>query len=49
MAAEDRPSPGVYFGNAAGTVFASNDNGGTWRVIADGLPGVRSIKIAYVS
>lgn len=47
MATDNRTPGGVYFGNKAGSVFASNDAGGTYSEIASGLPAVRSIKIAY--
>jgi photosystem II stability/assembly factor-like uncharacterized protein len=48
MATDNRPQTGVYFGTRDGDVFASIDDGDSWRRIASGLPGVRSVKIAYV-
>jgi photosystem II stability/assembly factor-like uncharacterized protein len=47
LATDNRESTGVYFGTRDGTLFASTDGGDTWQVLADDLPGVRSVKVAY--
>lgn len=39
---------GVYFGTRSGKVFASADEGDSWREILDGLPPVISVKAAIV-
>ncbi|MGH2688516.1 MAG: WD40/YVTN/BNR-like repeat-containing protein, partial [Actinomycetota bacterium] len=38
--------PVVVFGTDEGSVFLSEDGGATWRVLADGLPAVRSVGVA---
>jgi len=35
----------VAFGGADGIVYGSEDAGGTWRVLADGLPPVSAVAI----
>jgi photosystem II stability/assembly factor-like uncharacterized protein len=34
---------GIYFGTSTGQVFASTDEGASWRQLAD-LPGIASIE-----
>jgi hypothetical protein len=36
--------PGVYFGARDDAVFASVDS---WQLLADDLPGLRPVKVAY--
>lgn len=44
--ATDRRSPaGVYFGTNSGSVFASPDEGETWREVARHLPTVLSVEV----
>ncbi|HVN29414.1 MAG TPA: hypothetical protein VMT64_13045 [Candidatus Binataceae bacterium] len=40
---------GLYFGTRGGTLFASNDEGESWRSIADWLPAVLCVKAAVVA
>jgi hypothetical protein len=40
---------GVYFGTSTGQVFASADEGESWRLIADFLPPVWSVDVAIVA
>lgn len=47
MATDNRTPGGVYFGNNAGSVFASIDAATSFTEIASNLPAVRSIEIAY--
>jgi len=39
---------GVYFGTRSGKLYGSPDEGGTWRLILDGLPPVVCVKAAVV-
>jgi hypothetical protein len=39
---------GVYFGTRSGKLFASRDEGKSWRLVADGLPPVVCVKTAVV-
>ncbi len=40
---------GVYFGNRNGEVFASRDEGETWQLLADHLPGVICTRAAVLA
>jgi photosystem II stability/assembly factor-like uncharacterized protein len=40
--------PGVYFGTSTGQVFASADEGESWRELASYLPGIASVEVAIV-
>ena len=45
----DRLDPaGVYFGTSSGALFASNDEGASWRRIAEDLPGIWSVDAVVV-
>ncbi len=44
--AED--SPGLYFGTSTGQVYASADEGESWREIAAYLPAISSVEVAVV-
>ncbi|MHA6346760.1 exo-alpha-sialidase [Roseivivax sp. CAU 1761] len=44
MATDRAASAGVYFGTNSGSVFASADEGGSWREIARHLPTVLSVE-----
>jgi photosystem II stability/assembly factor-like uncharacterized protein len=47
--ATDRMEPaGVYFGTSSGMVFASADEGESWRCIAQHLPAVLSVETLAV-
>lgn len=39
---------GVYFGTSTGQLFASADEGGHWRLVADFLPPIWSVEAALV-
>jgi photosystem II stability/assembly factor-like uncharacterized protein len=41
--------PGLYFGTSTGHVFASADEGETWREIAGYLPAVSSVEVAVLA
>ncbi|MGI9076714.1 MAG: WD40/YVTN/BNR-like repeat-containing protein [Gemmatimonadaceae bacterium] len=48
--AVDRSDPaGVYFGTRSGKVFASNDEGENWQLVADTLPPVVCVKTGMIS
>ncbi|WP_136625368.1 WD40/YVTN/BNR-like repeat-containing protein [Dictyobacter kobayashii] len=40
---------GVYVGTNTGQLFASNDRGDNWQLIADYLPTIYSVKATYLS
>jgi photosystem II stability/assembly factor-like uncharacterized protein len=40
------PESGVYFGTSAGVAYCSTDRGESWQVLADGLAGVRCVRVA---
>ena len=48
MAIDTHEAPGVYFGTSTGQLFASADEGQSWREIASYLPGIASVEVAVV-
>ena len=48
MAADSLKPAGIYFGTRSGRVFASNNDGDSWKQIGEGLPPVTSVKAAVV-
>ncbi|MCL6624661.1 MAG: hypothetical protein K6T17_08625, partial [Fimbriimonadales bacterium] len=46
MSADRLEPAGVYFGTTGGALFASRDEGETWRVLANFLPPVLSVSCA---
>ena len=48
MAIDSHEVPGVYFGTSTGQLFASADEGESWREIASYLPGIASVEVAIV-
>ena len=48
MAIDRHDVPGLYFGTSTGQVFASTDEGESWREIASYLPPVWSVEVAVV-
>ena len=48
MAIDTYEVPGVYFGTSTGQLFASADEGESWREIASYLPGIASVEVAIV-
>jgi photosystem II stability/assembly factor-like uncharacterized protein len=49
MAIDAYESPGVYFGTSTGQLFASADEGESWREIASYLPAITSVEVAEVT
>jgi hypothetical protein len=48
MCTDDADPAGVYFGNRNGEVFASADDGDSWRQLASHLPDVLCVRAAVV-
>ena len=48
MATDTLPAAGVYFGTTGGNVFASSDDGESYREIAAYLPRISSIETAVI-
>jgi hypothetical protein len=47
--ATDRLEPaGVYFGTGSGDLYASADEGDSWTVVAEHLPGIHSVETLVV-
>lgn len=47
--ATDRHDPaGVYFGTSTGQLFGSADEGRSWRLLADFLPGISSVEVVQL-
>ena len=40
---------GVYFGTRSGKLFASSDEGASWRALAEGLPPIVCVKAVVVA
>jgi len=39
---------GIYFGTRNGKLYASKDNGGSWRLAADDLPPITCVRAAVL-
>ena len=48
MAIDSLPAPGLYVGTSTGQLFASADEGDSWREIAGYLPGISSVEVAVL-
>ena len=48
MAIDTLDAPGLSFGTTTGQVFASTDEGGTWKEIASYLPAIASVEVAVI-
>lgn len=48
MATDRMEKPGVYFGTGGGALFASNDEGETWREIEAHMPAILSVETLTV-
>jgi hypothetical protein len=48
MTADELDSPGLYFGTSTGQIFASTDDGDSWREIVSYLPPVWSVEVAVI-
>jgi hypothetical protein len=46
MTVDDRDPVGVYFGTTSGEIYASRDEGETWRCVAAHLPEIYSVEAA---
>jgi hypothetical protein len=46
MCSDDRPRTGLYFGTTGGEVWASSNEGESWRAIAAHLPEIYSVNYA---
>ncbi len=44
MAVDSHDTAGVYFGTSTGQLFGSRDEGRSWRLLADFLPGISSVE-----
>jgi photosystem II stability/assembly factor-like uncharacterized protein len=49
MSIDAHDAPGLYFGTSTGQVFASPDEGDSWREIASYLPAIASVEVAVLS
>jgi photosystem II stability/assembly factor-like uncharacterized protein len=48
MCTDDAYPAGIYFGSRSGEVYASNDEGESWHLVADHLPDVLCVRAATV-
>ena len=48
LCTDDADPAGVYFGNRNGEVFASADDGDSWRQLASHLPDVLCVRAAVI-
>jgi photosystem II stability/assembly factor-like uncharacterized protein len=48
MAIDNYETPGLYFGTSTGQVFASADEGESWKEIASYLPAISSVEVAVL-
>jgi len=48
MTADEEKSVGLYLGTTQGSVWASRDEGASWKAIAEELPRVHSVEAAYL-
>lgn len=48
MAADALDPAGIYFGTRSGDIFASADEGKSWKRILEGLPSICFVKVALV-
>ena len=48
MAIDRHEQPGVYFGTSTGQLFASADEGESWREVASYLPPIASVEVAIL-
>lgn len=48
MAADELEPAGIYFGTRSGKLYASRNEGASWKVIAEALPPITCVKTAVV-
>jgi hypothetical protein len=46
MTADDKPTVGVYFGTTSGELWASRDEGATWKCLVSHLPHIYAVETA---
>jgi hypothetical protein len=46
MVADSADPAGIYFGTRLGEVYASRDDGESWRMVASHLPDILSVRVA---
>ncbi len=46
MTVDAREAPGVYLGTTSGEVWASRDEGRSWRCLARNLPAIQALEAA---
>ena len=49
MTADAAEPCGVYFGTSSGHLFASNDAGASWQLVAGYLPRILSVSTAMIA
>lgn len=49
MCADDLDKVGVYFGTSSGQLFASNDGGDSWTMLAGFLPKILSVQVSTIA
>src|SRR5262249_32813851 len=49
MAVDSLDPAGVYFGTRSGRLYAPRDEGGSWKLVADGLPPIVCVKVSVVA
>jgi len=49
MSVDSLDPAGVYFGTRSGRVYASRDEGRSWKLAAEGLPPIVCVKAAVVA
>ena len=49
MSSDDHDPAGVYFGTSTGAVFYTRNAGDSWQALAENLPAVYSVSVAYGS
>jgi hypothetical protein len=48
MSPDSLDQPGIYFGTRSGKLYASRDEGKSWKKIVDGLPQIVCVKAAVI-
>ena len=48
MTADSHDPAGIYVGTRSGKLFASADDGESWRTVADALPAISCVKVGVV-
>ncbi|GAA3113987.1 hypothetical protein GCM10020254_70520 [Streptomyces goshikiensis] len=48
LCTDDADPAGIYFGNRNGELYASEDDGDSWRLLAEHLPDVLCVRAAVL-